>query len=477
MKIKSLLAAVSMVAMAASAANALELAQSNSLLEVVTLSTNFNAPLALELDFAGTPIAGIFNGRLTLTSGGNFPAGDVLTVNMTLPVGVTFATAVAGANIFTDGPSPHAAASGSVIAGGALTNNTVSFNIGVPTSPALTTSLNFAVNIGVASCANLSAGITVTAFLSGGAAVEGDAAGGTVAIFGTTATPDVGCASAFSGVVTSDAGVSNTRIALPGYSLFREGAAAAAAAGTLHPLGSTTYTIDPTIAVNAAGTMMMAADIANVTYVAALQTPVGVNALLSATNIAATPAAASLTGVMTGAQSIAGSAISVASTGLAMIPSQDVNITSAVVTFTPGTPDFITSEPGAIGPLDRLEREGQEFGVFDWNGASPTGTVSVYRITGLPPGPTTFTVTLTNSGANGSFTGIVTPDATGEAVITSTNFSAGVPPYGRGDVLFVFETAAVVDVDRLLARNGVVSAFGDGANEDLLTPPSMDGDN
>jgi len=461
MKIKSLLAAVSMVAMAAGAANALSLSKT---------STNFDSPLALELDIAGTPINGVYTGALTLTSGGNFPAGDVLTVTLTIPAGVTFNGALSGTSIATFGPGVHTPANGSVIAGGATTDTVVTYNLGVPTSPQVTTQIQFTIPISVASCANLSAGITVTAFLSGGAAVEGDADGGTRSIFGTNATPDVGCASAFGGTVTSDAVASNTQIALAvgptNYRLFQE-AGAAVAAGVATPLGTVTYLINPSVGVNAAGTSMVAGNIASVTHTAALQTPVGANVLLSANNATVTPATGpSINVSMTGAQATAGSTVSVRSTGMAAIPSQNVTVTSALVTFTPGTPDFITSEPGAVGGLDRLDRQGQARGPYDWNGSSPTGTVSVYRITGLT-GPTAYTVTMTNSGANGEFNGIATPDANGEVVLTSLDFGAGVPAYIRGDALFLFETTNTnIDVDRLLARNGVVSAFGDGLADD-----------
>ena len=130
--------------------------------------------------------------------------------------------------------------------------------------------------------------------------------------------------------------------------------------------------------------------------------------------------------------------------------------------------------------MDALQREGQAFGSFDWNGDSPTGTLTVYRVTGLME-DTPYTVTMSNSGADGIYNGVAVPNAFGEEVITSRGFGANVPTYVRGDAVFIFETNDNLDVDRLQIRNDVVTAFGDGANADrdgfLGADPREDSDN
>jgi len=456
MKIKSLLAAVSVAAMAASAANAIELDQTN---------TTFDAPLALELDLANSPVVGNVTLDLTLTSAGNFPAGDVLTIIVTLPAGATFAAAVQGTDITTDGTGIGHPAFGSVIAGGAPGDSTVSFNLGVPTSPTTTDNIGFDFDIAVNSC-DLDAGINVTAQLSGGAFVEGDTDGNSDDVFGNAGAPS--CQSAFNGAVMSDEGVSDTTIsvaAVPTYSALNE-AGVTVPLNTPTNLGAVVYTIDPATGVDAAGTSMVAADITSVVSVVSFTNSSGALTFSADNGAVVAVAPGQANSILTGAEALAGSSLDMESDGTDAIVSQSVTVTAATVSFdqTVGAPEFITSEPGAIGGIDTLGREGQTFGVFDWNGSNPAGTISIYRITGLT-GPTVFTVTLSNSADNGIFTGTVTPDATGEAIITSVDFGLPVPPmFVRADVEFNFETGNMLDVDRLLARNGIVTNFGGGAN-------------
>ena len=133
---------------------------------------------------------------------------------------------------------------------------------------------------------------------------------------------------------------------------------------------------------------------------------------------------------------------------------------------------------------------GSEMCIRDRNsGGAGAQTVSVYRVTGLTAGETVpFTATLENSNANGDVAGSVTADATGEAVIFSTDL-AGALPDGvvRYDFQINFETGNDADVDRLLVREGIVTAFNDGANNsinnifdifgNLFPQPSVDSDN
>ena len=112
-----------------------------------------------------------------------------------------------------------------------------------------------------------------------------------------------------------------------------------------------------------------------------------------------------------------------------------------------------------------MQREGQNFGPFDWNDGRAGRTTSVYRVTGFNPGEVVdYTVTLSNSNRDGAFSGTLTADAVGEFTMTSVGFGGVVGTYGRGDVSFNFERNGALDVDRLMVRNGISTSFGGGAN-------------
>jgi len=167
------------------------------------------------------------------------------------------------------------------------------------------------------------------------------------------------------------------------------------------------------------------------------------------------------------------------------IPTQTVSVgNSAVIFRATGTPDLIPSEAGAAGALDPLQREGRQFGYFDWNAGPNVAdpTLSVYRITGLTPGSAVdYSLTLENSNNDGTYSGTlpIANDA-GEVGLISTLMPIPADTE-RFDVLINIETPNEdVDIDRQMIRGDVVSAFGDGANndqEDPLEPNLNDDDN
>lgn len=159
-----------------------------------------------------------------------------------------------------------------------------------------------------------------------------------------------------------------------------------------------------------------------------------------------------------------------------VIAATSPTVSNVNITFDPGC-GLIPSEAGAGGALDVISNPGLlTFGVFDWNGQA--NTISVYRFTGLM-GATPFDVELSNSDANGVYSGTLIPDASGEAVINSVSFGLGAaaPTYTRADAEFTLNTAAAVDVDRLMVTpDGGITAFADGANLEIFGGPNGDSD-
>ena len=152
-----------------------------------------------------------------------------------------------------------------------------------------------------------------------------------------------------------------------------------------------------------------------------------------------------------------------------LIGTNTVEVRNATCTFDDTRADFIPSIEGASGDLDALEREGQVFGFFDWN-QEDTSVNTVYRVTGLSTTedtPLTINFENSNTGQNGSFTTVVSAADVnnGEYIISSRALIADVNPgYGRADVQFNFETQNLLDVDRLIASDGIVTDYGDAAN-------------
>lgn len=451
MTFKTLLSAVAITALSASAANALSI---NNITPAGIIP-------ALELELPITT-ANTYTFDLDVDSG-NYPNGNNVLVNVTLPSGVVFTSAVDSTTV--------TGASAVVQTGGAIGDGFVNYLISI-TTPGLSTP-NFSVDLGMNACPAPGDVLRVTANIDGsGTPIEsGEAVSSTLiapcqsALTPSLAVPDVG----------------NTQISLAsGYTDLAEVGGPLFA--EVNPLGEFNYAVDPTVSLSLATlTPMTSANIASITHDLVFEdgsfvgdegfaiTGSGFTFLLvfpPAPNVYTQTLVvnpATLDGVP--------DRIIIAASGLSQIPTQMVRLDNAVVTFqdTPGI-DLIPSEPGSMGVLDMLQREGQAFGVFDWNGQNAPGTISIYRVTRLT-GPTPYTVTLTNAGAaNGTYSGIATPNADGELVLTSADFGLTVPPvYTRADVQIIFETLDTVDMDRLMVRNDIVSDFGGGANIDLAS--------
>ena len=468
MKIKSLLAAVSMAALIAPAANAVVVDQ---------VGTSFAQPLALELDLASTGVAGTV--QVTVRpDAGFFNQGVQHNVTVDLPAGMVFNTSNStnppggDSTIVGDGMS---AATGNIFTGGNAGDSQVVFQIAP--NDADTQFFTITIPVSVGSCLAAGSGVNVIVETAGGF-VNNDADGDNTAS-ANNAPGFGGCASAFAGSVTPDSnnGASDTFLA------FTPSAATnytALGGGADAVLGTVQYNVNGNVSVdgNTAEDLDPATDVLRVVSTIELAgNPGGANgADLTTTNGTITGGPTTWTLTQTGAQAAAGSVISIVTNG-AVLPTLQPVVTAATVTFAGAASghDFISNEPGATGALEIVEREGETFGSFDWN-SGPAGaqTVSVYRITGLPVGGTvnyTATIYNSNTGGPGAFLlpqASVTGDASGEAVLVSTTLPGLPAGTVRYDLELNFETNGNLDVDRLMATAGVVTAFNGGANQDAI---------
>jgi len=488
MTLKKLLMAVSVTAMAASSANAISISNIQTgpvpvapAAPVLTPSGGITPALELTLPTTTAPAASFAFDLDIDTVGGNFPVGNDILSTITLPAGVSFASAV-NQSVTVGGSSAV-----NVQSGGAIGDTSVTLRVTALAVPTLTFG---GLNLALTSCPAAGSMLTVTANTTDGQNTPVE--GGTASTAGFVAP----CASAINGVVASDEGVSDTQALLAGG--FVNIGEIGSAPGASGDLGTINYFINPTVSTTLAGVTPLApTDITSIAFdlvfgsgadISAITVTADDGTVLSPTVTGAggtrrvtftapgdialltngVPAVAANPAAMPPVVAVPESGqdtINVNVSGMNALPTQTVSIANAVVTFNDSSADLIASEPGANGALDAIQRQGQSFGTFDWNGDAPTGTLSVYRATGFTPGtPVAYTVTMSNSGANGSFSGMATPTATGEIVLNSRGFGGVVPTYGRGDAVINFETAAAIDVDRLLIRGGVVSDFGGGAN-------------
>jgi len=447
MKIKSLLAAVSMVALTAGSASALS----------ITNVTPTGAVLANELEL---PAEGIGTIDFSVeTDSGEFPSGNNFIIDITLPTGVELQSPVTGSVLA--GTSDGANTGSAVVQSQSGGNLQLFVSIPQNTTPGIT-SLDFEIPVELASCA-VSGGVTVRVQTEGGTNVEEGTA--------TTAAADAPvapCESAYNTAVSADD--DDTVIALVDYVELSD---TPGGAGVLtSTIGLLDAVIDPAVGVDLAGAPLTHTSVDEIAFDICFEDGSEVTSV-TVNGVAGTASADDNTYsfVLPVTADLNDALIVVNVTGAEEIPSQAVLVKNSLVSFNDTGPDLVETEPGPAGSIDALQREGQAFGFFDWNsGGEGAQTISVYRVTGLPPGEVVpFTVELENSNADGTYTGTVTGDSTGEAVLVSTSL-AGALPAGvvRYDFGINFETGEDLDVDRLLSRSGVVTSFNGGANFSLM---------
>lgn len=460
MKIKHLLAAVSLVALSSGAANAL----------TITGVTPSGITPALELELPGSPaLTGAYTFTLQ-TDTGNFPAGNNILSTVTLPAGVTFSQAVLGTDVTGTGVSA------TVQSGGGIGENSVTFLISLGAT--VSNNINFSVNLGLDACPTAGSPLTVTAAIDGsGTPIEGGSA--------TTTGLIAPCESALDGTVGPDA-TADTIISLQSaYTLIAD---APAVAGTVGPLevADLNFTVDPTVSVDiASATPLPATSVSNVTFDLVFEDATFINSAV----LQLSGGTGSVTGLQSGNvfsfDVSAGADVVDLLDGVAdqieitvdggasdFLVTQSLSVANTVVNFNDSGADLIASEAGPTGAVDGLEREGQSFGYFDWNGGEAGRTISQFRITGLPANSTTdFSVQIANSvssggsDVDGTYFGTVTANENGVATLSSAGYGdAAVPAHKNHDSLIIIETASSLDMDRLIARNGIVTNYGDGAN-------------
>ena len=459
-----------MVALIAPAANAVVVEQTGM---------DFAAPLALELDLASTAVTG----ELLVTvrpDAGFFNQGVQHEVVVDLPAGMVFNT-----NTNNDGDDAEiegddtdgAAATGNIFTGGDQGDSQVTFQIAP--NDAVTQTFIMTLPVQVESCLAAGSGINVTVSTAGGF-VNNDADGDNTAS-AADAPGFGGCASGFNGSVTSDfppanmAGTNDTFLAFTtsaatNYRQLDDSGDAV--------LGEIEYAPNPNVSVTSESPLEAidpATDITRVVSTIELAgNPSGPGgADLEVDNGTITGGPVTWTVTQTGAEVADGPAVISIGTNGDVLPTLQPVVTASTVTFDSDDHGFISNEPGATGALEVVDREGETFGVFDWN-SGPAGaqTLSVYRITGLPVGGTVnYTATIWNSNTGGPGAMLlpqasVTGDESGEAVLVSTTLPGLPAGTVRYDLGLNFETARRLDVDRLLATGGVVTAFNGGANAD-----------
>ena len=512
MKIKSLLAAVSIAALTAGAANALTIPVTPPASSMAPTPANAMFPegavLANEL---ALPAEGIGSVTFTVaTESGNYPAGNNFIVNVTLPTGVSIDGPVTGSvlsslslddddNVTT--PSTIVPGGSAVVQSQSGTQLQLFVSIPQGGGEAIN-ELNFSLPLELTNC-DVSGSLTVTVATEGGTNVEDGIA--------TAASPIAPCESAFNTSIVSDVesdGDEDTVIGLSDYEQLRDEAGNSLT--NTSPIGLFTAEIDTDVLVSlgtaapngtaagdpstynfTSGAPLTAASVDEVTFDVVFEdgSEIDSMSLAGATNTASTDGNTySFTFPFTG--DVSDEPIFVTVEGDDPIVSQGVVTADVAHDLTDaGGPDLIGSEDGTAAALDDLQREGQFFGVFDWNnGPAGGGTLSVYRVTGLPVGvEVPFTATVWNSGwgaTNNTVTGSVTGDAAGEAVITSATIpalaGASFADVKRYDFGINFELGDPMDMDRLLLTNGTVTAMGDGSNANdftLQNDPGRDGDN
>ena len=485
MKIKSLLAAVSIAALTAGAANALTIPVTPPASSMASTPANAMFPegavLAEELSL---PAEGIGNVYFTVaTESGNYPAGNNFIVNITLPTGVSIDGPVGGSVLDTVSLDQVIVDGGSAVVQ-SQSGTQLQLFVSIPQGGGeAINELNFSLPLELTNC-DVSGSLTVTVATEGGTNVEDGIA--------TAASPIAPCESAFNTSIVSDVesdGDEDTVIGLTDYEQLRDEAGNSLT--NTSPIGLFTAEIDTSVGVDLAGTPLTAASVDEVTFDVVFEdgSEIDSMSLAGATNTASTDGNTySFTFPFTG--DVSDEPIFVTVEGDDPIVSQGVVTADVAHDLTDaGGPDLIGSEDGTAAALDDLQREGQFFGVFDWNnGPAGGGTLSVYRVTGLPVGvEVPFTATVWNSGwgaTNNTVTGSVTGDAAGEAVITSATIpalaGASFADVKRYDFGINFELGDPMDMDRLLLTNGTVTAMGDGSNANdftLQNDPGRDGDN
>jgi len=508
MKIKSLLAAVSIAALTAGTANALSIPTTTTGMPtpnvVSTVLSANGLTMANELALPADDIGSVTFAVQTDT--GTLPSGNNFNVSVSLPTGLEVLGPVTGSvltGLHRDSDAVNNDRTNDAFFAGegsatvlSQSGSQLELFVSVPQSGDPVSALVFELPLSLVSC-TVSGTLNVTITTENGNNVETPSTA-------IAPSPVEGCASAFDTTFTTDvvAGADDTVIGLDDYEQLRNSPGNSLTNTSV--VGIFTAEIDQMVAVDLAGTPMQPAAVDEITFDVVFTDgseidSVEIDADNSAPNILPQSGAVSTDGNtfsfdVSPFNGPISAPIQITVEGDDPIASQPIIVNNVEHEFDDiaGTPgfDYISEENGAGGSLDALQREGQNFGVFDWNnGPAGGGTLSVYRVTGLPVGEAVpYIATVYNSGwgaTDNTVSGSVTGDAAGEAVITSSTIPAlagsSFDAVKRYDFDINFEFGGDLDVDRLLLTNGTVTAIGDGTNVDsntkLQNSPTNDSDN
>ena len=478
MKIKSLLAGISTLALTAGSAHAL-------VLEVANVNGTMNdaqeAVVALANETVNTGIDAVFEFQIRVSAGAAFPAGDNVDIIIDLPSGVTFGTGGVTAGDVYNGTNGSITGA-SLTSGGAEGSDVVRLLVSIDPQtmqPRETIGFQIPLEIADAGCDGKSTDtvdITVEARTEAGTRIDGGVASGAI----------IQCTDALVGEVLSDEATDDSFVALVNdYNNFGD-AGAPAGGATSTVLGTVEYMVDNTAiatvgANSAANTNFVVSDVDELTFDVVFENATGIDdVVIDGISGVQSGNVFSFTipdtsGVFAGPQDITVFADADATT---FIATQEVVVRNAVLTYDNMNlaTETEVGNPGDVfcghGDLDFLQREGREFGFFDW--VAEMGAVNnLFRVTGLSTTEDTpYSLTFDNSrtGQDGTFSGVIAAAdvVEGEYVFSSRNqFSMLNPGYGRADVNMIFETNNDLDVDRLISSNGVVASYGDSANSDV----------
>lgn len=419
--------------------------------------------LAEEVDFTGT-VAGNL-GQMEIGTNDDLPIGTGYKLTVNLTGGAVFNGLVASnlSGVGVDNPI--------ISTGGA--NGQTQVVILFDVSSALTTGKSHPVlldlPVKLASCASdVSANIILTNAV--GSVIEG----GTAALAGAALT----CVDAFD-VTIAPQGTDSIVTEASGFKNFKVTPDDTATVGYF---GDVTVAIDTTAVGPNLATPVTPADLTSLTYDVEFENATGIagvsqvqGAPIGFATKAATASGTTYSVATGAAQSAAATdTIKVTLSGLAPVALQTLTVENATVNLAAGFED----EPATVigNGVDGITLDGANFGPFDWVGDTSTIATTVFRVTGLTSKPQTF-VTLRNSSGSKDGTYEVNLSAktlsgaastgSSQLVLTNADIQAAVGSgFGIADVIWTFLSSDAVDVDRLIATGGIVSAFGDTGNSD-----------
>lgn len=464
MKLSRLLAASSVAALLAGAANAVVAVQHTG----GSVSPGYK--IAEEVDFAALAVANDDAGTYDIEVGvdGTIPPGQNLFLTITVTNG-KFTTALNGSEFF-------GGVTGAVVdSGGAINGNSVRYLI---TSDAVATPSNgkndfvgLTLPIDIVGCGNLSFSVTEFETEGAGTPIEGGVA--------TQATPSVTCVEAFDATLAPDAAPTTLDFGTA-FSTFVN---AGPDTNTNAVIGDALLSVDNTVNVDMNGTPAGFAQVlgfeASVDFVDGTNvvsvTAVPTSGTLFDDSALVVADAAGLVGTAAATTLTDAGQVEIDIAGLTFpVSAQSVSVSGAVLNLDDSNFSLTATDAFSAADVQDLILNGQTFGPFDWVADLNGATNNIFRVTGLSANdvPAQLILTNSNAGVNGvfPFTILASEINNGEVRLNRQKIQSIVgQPYGTADVTFVLSTGDTLDIDRLTsttATTAVVTPFGDGSNND-----------